>query len=120
MPARPSVVRFNGAAGASFLSDLGLDAGAKVSAFFPGRPDGSAWYVRTSGAFGVRGVRLAGEAQAELGPSGVSVKGDLATPISQVKMAGSIGKSGIDLRGQAKVSIPVAGDKVVIQQIADG
>jgi hypothetical protein len=47
------------------------------------------------------------------------VSGVFATPISKVDMSGSITRAGVDLEGQAEVTIPIVAGKEIAQWVTD-
>lgn len=110
-------VLLKGMAGASFSPLLGLDGQANVEAFFNGEPND--WYVTLDGKLAVKGIDLSADAHAKLNKNGIAVHGQMTTPISKVAMAGQIDKNGVNLSGNAEVTIPIVAGKEIVQWVTD-
>jgi hypothetical protein len=106
-----------GSAQTSISPYIGLNGDLATVGFFNGRPQD--WYVTLDGDFAVSGIDLSTTAHARIDQTGLLVNGKFTTPLSLIDMAGSINKSGVDLEGTAKVTIPIVGGKEVAQWVTD-
>lgn len=109
----------HGKAQASFLSALGMGAGATFDAKFPGPAD-SNWYVDVNGNLSVSGVSLSGTTHARLDRNGVTVNGRLATALGGIDLSGQINRQGVNLHGSTNVRIPIVRGEVVTEYVACG
>jgi len=104
-------VAMSGTLQASFLSALGIGAGATLDAKFPGDPHlRNDWYMKLNGGLSVSSVDLSANASAELSARGVHVDGSWQSPLGQsIEMTGDITRSGFLITGTASATIPIAG-----------
>ncbi len=109
--------RIKGKASKSFSPLIALSGDVNAEAFFNGKPDG--WYIKLDGNMGVKGVTLA-NAHAELGKAGANVSGKMKTPLSEIKMVGTITASNVNLQGTAQVKTPVVKGKKIIEEVICG
>jgi len=107
-----------GTAHTSISPYIALQGDLSTAGFFNGNPKD--WYVTLDGRFAVGGIDLSADAHARLDQQGMQVSGKFATPISLIAMSGSITKSGVDIEGNAKVTIPIVGGKEIAQWVTDG
>ncbi len=106
-----------GTASTSISPYIGLKGDLATVGFFNGKPQD--WYVTLDGRFAVSGVELGADAHARIDQTGMFVNGKFQTPISLITLSGEITKSGVDLEGSAKVTIPIVGGKEVAQWVTD-
>ena len=106
-----------GTASTSISPYISLSGDLATAGFFNGQPKD--WYVTLDGRFAVSGIDLSADAHARIDQQGMQVFGKFETPISLIAMSGSITKSGVDLEGEAKVTIPIVGGKEVAQWVTD-
>jgi hypothetical protein len=104
-------VAMSGKVQASFLSALGIGAGATLDGKFPGNPHlRNDWYVNLAGGLSVSGVDLSANASAKLSSGGLHVDGSWQSPLGQsIAMSGDITRDGFQIAGTASATIPVAG-----------
>lgn len=110
-------VLLQGTASADFSPVLGLHGDALAEAFFNGNPED--WYVMLDGELTVKGVSLSAAAHAELDKNGMFVNGSFLTPISAVAMSGSVTRAGVDVRGKARVEIPIVAGREIVQEVTN-
>ncbi|HYQ14412.1 MAG TPA: hypothetical protein VEQ58_01600, partial [Polyangiaceae bacterium] len=110
-------VLVTGTASAKFSPYLGLQGNVDAVGYFNGQPQG--WYVTLDGRLVVSGIDLSANAHARLDRNGMQVSGQFKTPISLIDMSGSITQSGVDVRGAAKVTIPIVAGKEIAQWVTD-
>jgi hypothetical protein len=106
-----------GTASTSISPYIALKGDLSAAAFFNGKPKD--WYVTLDGRFAVNGIDLSADAHARIDQKGMLVNGQFETPLSLIDIAGSITKSGVDLKGNVKVTIPIVGGKEVAQWVTD-
>jgi len=106
-----------GTASTSISPYISLEGDLATAGFFNGKPKD--WYVTLDGRFAVSGIDLSADSHARIDRQGMRVTGKFETPISRIAMSGSISKSGVDLEGNAKVTIPIVGGKEVAQWVTD-
>ncbi len=106
-----------GIAQTSISPYIALKGDLATAGFFNGNPKD--WYVTLDGRFAVSGIDLSADAHARIDQQGMLVNGKFETPISLIAMSGSISKSGVDLEGNAKATIPIVGGKEVAQWVTD-
>ena len=94
-----------GSATSSITGKLSVDGTATVNSFFGGDPD--AWYLQMNGNVAIEGFHLA-SARTYIDHTGLTASGSLKTPISSIALSGSITNSGVELEGEASVTIPVS------------
>lgn len=110
-------VLVTGTASAAFSPYVGLQGNVDAVGYFNGQPQG--WYVTLDGRLVVSGIDLSADAHARLDRNGMQVSGKFQTPISLIDMSGAITKAGVDVRGAAKVTIPIVAGKEVAQWVTD-
>ena len=110
-------VKVTGKASTSISPVIGLNGDIDAVGFFNGDPAG--WYVTLDGRLAVKGIDLSSSAHAKLDKNGFVVSGKMQTPVSLIAMSGSINSSGIDLEGNANVTIPIEAGKQVVQTVTD-
>jgi hypothetical protein len=106
-----------GTASTSISPYIVLKGDLATAGFFNGKP--SDWYVTMDGRFAVSSIDLGADAHARIDQRGMSVSGQFQTPISLIAMSGNISQSGVDLQGNAKVTIPIVAGKEVAQWVTD-
>jgi len=106
-----------GIASTSISPYIALKGELATAAFFNGKPKD--WYVTLDGRFAVSGVELSADAHARIDQRGMQVSGQFETPISLIAMSGSITEGGVDLAGEAKVTIPIVAGKEVVEWVTD-
>lgn len=104
-------------AGVALTKDISLGANAQVDAEFADSP--TDFHVDISGDLAVAGVHLV-QAHAHVGSDGLTIAGTLENGVTQVAMTGTITGSGVELHGQAGVSIDVSAGKSVVEKVTDG
>ncbi len=97
-------VRLTGLTRSSIYPGVGFDGDAQLDANFTGSP--SDWSIGISGQMDIAGTPIS-QGQLNVSSAGLTLSGDLVTPLTRVGMSGQIDASGIEMRGNTGITIPV-------------
>ncbi len=110
-------VRLTGLTRSSLYPGVGFDGDAQLDANFTGSP--SDWGVGISGQMDIAGTPIS-QGQLNISSTGLSLSGDFVTPLTRVAMSGQINASGIEMRGNSGITIPISVVEGVTKWVVDG
>ncbi len=110
-------VRLTGLTRSSIYPGVIFDGDAQLDANFTGSP--SDWGIGISGQMEIAGTPIS-QGQLQVSTAGMFVSGDFVTPLTRIGMSGRIDASGIEMRGNTGITIPISVVETVVEWVVNG
>lgn len=108
-------VRLTGLTRTSIYPGVGFDGDAQLDANFTGSP--TDWGIGISGQMEIAGTPIS-QGKLQVSTAGMFVSGDFVTPLTRIGMSGKIDASGIEMRGNTGITIPIS--STAVKWVVDG
>ncbi len=100
----------------SIYPDVGFDGDAQLNANFTGSP--TDWRIDITGDMAIANTPIS-EGRLEVSTAGMLVSGEFVTPLTRIGMRGQIDSSGIEMRGNTGITIPISVVETVVEWVVD-
>ncbi len=110
-------IRLTGITRTSIYPGVGFDSDVQVDANFTGSP--TDWGIGIRGQMDIAGTPIS-EGHLQVSTAGLSISGDFVTPLSRIGMSGQIDASGIEMRGNTGITIPISVVETVVEWVVNG
>ncbi len=100
----------------SIYPDVGFDGDARLNANFTGSL--TSWSIDLSGEMSIANTPIS-EGRLEVSTAGMLVSGEFVTPLTRIGMNGQIDASGIEMRGNTGITIPISVVESVVEWVVD-
>ncbi len=100
----------------SIYPDVGFDGDARINANFTGSP--TDWSIDITGDMAIANTPIS-EGRLEISTVGMLLSGEFVTPLTRIGMSGQIDSSGIEMRGNTGITIPISVVETVVEWVVD-